>query len=135
MHKFPIAQYKKFSELPLDKMDTFNFSVYLIDFNWNYLFVNKFVKKNLGARGENLIGKNMWTEFKELANDPNFTLLRQNMERKVATNITTISPITSQRLNITGYPMEDCYYFASSILPDKEDLMQELRNELSKKKQ
>ena len=51
MHKFPITEYKKFSEIPLDKLDTFKFSVYIIDFNWNYLFVNDFAKNNLGARG------------------------------------------------------------------------------------
>ena len=39
MHKFPITEYKKFSELPFDKFNTLKFSVYIIDFNWNYLHV------------------------------------------------------------------------------------------------
>ena len=134
MHKFPITEYNKFAELPLEKLNTLTFSIYLIDFDWNYLFVNDFSKKNLGTRGEDLIGKNIWTEFPELAADSSFNELRKKLEKKVVANLITISPINSQRLNIVGYPLEDCYYFSASILPDKGDLMQELRNELNKKK-
>lgn len=133
MHKFPITEYKKFDDLPLEKLNVLNFSVYIIDFDWNYRFVNNFVKKNLGTRGEDLIGKNMWTEFPELAADPSFNQLRRNLDKRIVVNMITISPVNSQRINIVGYPMEDCFYFSVSILPDKGDLLQELRTELSKK--
>ncbi len=134
MHKFPIASYTKFSELPLDQFQKLKFSVYIIDFAWNYIFVNDYVKNNLGERGRDLVGKNMWVEFKELAADPNFILLRKNMEKRIATNMVAISPVNGKRLNITGYALEDCYYFSASVLPDKDDLIHELRNELNKKK-
>jgi hypothetical protein len=134
MHKFPITEYKKFSELPFEKFNTLKFSVYIIDFNWNYLFVNDFVKQNLGDRASNLIGKNMWEEFKVLAADPSFQLLKKNTERGVSSNIIVTSPIDGKRLNITGYSLQDCYYFSSSILPDKDNLIDELRNELGKRK-
>ena len=134
MHKFPITNYTRFSELPLEKLDALSFSVYIIDFDWNYLFVNKFVEKNLGHRGENLVGKNMWEVFPELAADATFQQLKRNTEKRVVTNLTVVSPLTSHRINVVSYPLEDCFYFASSILPDKNDLLQELRNELGKKK-
>lgn len=134
MHKFPITEYKKFCELPLDRFDTFKFSVYIIDLNWNYLFVNEFAKTNLGNRGLDLIGKNMWEQFKELRDDPSFKELKKNAENGVTTNIIVTSPVHGKRLNITGYTLEDCYYFSSSILPDKANLIDELRNELGKKK-
>ena len=133
MHKFPITEYKKFSDIPLDRLHTFKFSVYIIDFNWNYLFVNDFAKNNLGARGNDLVGKNMWDVFKELQTDPGFTLLKKNSENGIVSNMIVTSPVTRQRLNITGFPLEDCYYFTSSILPDKDNLIDELRNELAKK--
>lgn len=132
MHKFPIRKYSWFGDLPLDELNNLKFSVYIIDFDWNYLFVNEFVKKNLGARGMDLVGKNMWREFKELVDDPTFSLLKRNMEKRVLTNVVTTSPINGQRLNIIGYALEDCYYFTSSILPDKGDLLNELRGELAK---
>ncbi len=134
MHKFPITEYKKFADLPFDKFNTLKFSVYILDFNWNYRFVNDFAKNHLGERGNDLISKNMWTEFPELAVDPSFSVLKKNTELKITTNIIVTSPVNGKRLNITGYQLEDCYYFSASILPDKNDLLDELRNELGKLK-
>jgi len=134
VHKFPITEYKKFSELPLDKFNTLKFSVYILDFNWNYLFVNDFAKSILGERGEKLVGKNIWAEFDELQHDPSFKELRARMEKRVTTNIIVVSPIHRNRQNITGYALEDCFYISSSILPDKENLIEELRQQLLKKK-
>jgi hypothetical protein len=133
MHKFPITEYKKFSEIPLEKLNTFKFSVYIIDFDWNYLFVNEFAKNNLRDRGKDLIGKNMWEVFGELQTDPGFNLLKKNSENGIVSNMIVTSPVTGQRLNITGFPLDDCYYFTSSILPDKDNLIDELRSELLKK--
>jgi hypothetical protein len=134
VHKFPIIEYKKFSELPLDKFNTLKFSVYILDFEWNYLFVNEFAKSILGDRGANLIGKNMWEKFDELRHDPSFKELKANMEKGITTNMIVVSPVHGKRQNITGYALENCYYFSSSILPDKENLIEELRQELGKKK-
>ena len=130
MNSIDITKYSAFSELPLKEFDGFKFSVYALDLNWNYLFVIEFVERNLGAKGRNLIGKNMWEEFKELATDPSFILLKKNSEKRLTTNIITTSPINSQRLNIIGYILKDCFLFTSSILPKKEDLIDELRKEL-----
>jgi hypothetical protein len=124
----------RFSDVPLSRLNQLNLSVYLLDFNWNYLFVNQFVKTNLGERGENLIGQNMWKTFPELASDTAFMQLRKNMENGIVTLLETASPINNQRVKVTGYRLEDCYYFTATILPSKMDLMQELRNELSKTK-
>lgn len=134
MHKFPIYEYKAFHELPFDKFNTFKFSVYILDFQWNYLFINDYVKNNLGERANDLIGKSMWLTFPELASDPVFAQIREKMERRIAVNVETNSPLTSKRLHITGYALEDCYFFTSSILPDKEELLNEIRMQLSKRK-
>ena len=134
MNRFPINNYFRFSELPFEQLNTFKFYVYLLDFDWNYLFVNEFARTNLGTRGESLVGKNMWQMFPELASDTAFVQLRKNMESGIVTLLETTSPINSQRLKITGYKLEDSYYFTASILPNKIDLMQELRDELSKYK-
>jgi hypothetical protein len=132
MNKFPINNYARFSDVPLARLEELKFSVYLLDFDWNYLFVNQFVKNNLGQRGQNLIGKNMWKTFPELSTDTAFIQLRKNMENSIVTLLETASPINNQRLKITGYRLEDCYYFTATILPNKIDLMQELRGELHK---
>jgi hypothetical protein len=130
MNKFDFGSYSKFSELPLDEFNKLRFSVYVIDFDWNYLFINDFVKTTLGARAENIIGKNMWQEFEELANDPSFNLLKKDAEKGLKINIVTTSPINTKRLNIIGYALQNCWLFSSSILPDKDELLDELRSEL-----
>lgn len=132
MNRIDISKYAVFSELPLEQFENFKFSVYVLDFNWNYLFVNQFVKQNLRAKGEDLVGKNMWETFKELANDPSFLLMKKNSENGKETNMITTSPISSQKINIVGYNLKDCYLFFSSILPNKEDLIHELRGKLEK---
>jgi hypothetical protein len=134
VHKFPITEYKNFSELPLEKFNTLKFSVYILDFDWNCLFVNEFAKNILGHRGANLVGKNMWEQFDELVHDPSFKELKAKVEKGITTNIILVSPVHGRRQNITGYALENCYYFSSSILPDKENLIEELRQELGKKK-
>jgi hypothetical protein len=98
------------------------------------LFVNEFAKNLLGKRGEELVGKNMWEVFHELQHDPSFKEMRIKMEKRVTTNIIVVSPIHGRRQNITGYALDDCLYFSSSILPDKENLIEELRQQLLRKK-
>lgn len=133
MYKFLRSKYTKFSELPLEQFNTLTFSVYVIDFNWNYLFVNNFAANLKGTRND-LAEKNMQEEFKELVADPDFMMLKTNIENHIATNVITTSPITGQRFNIVGYPLKDCYYFSSSILPNKEELIDDLRIQLKKKR-
>jgi|GEM_PF-6574542 len=132
MDKLNLSGYKQFSRLPLGQFNEFKFSVYVLDFQWNYLFVNDFCKNNLGARGRDLLGKNMWETFEELGQDPVFIRLKYETERGIETNLITTSPINSQRLSIVGCRLSDCYFFSASILPNKEDLIHELRGELRK---
>ena len=132
MLKFNTSRFGQFSDLTLEHFNSLKFSVYVLDFNWNYLFVNDFVKQNLVEKAEDLVGKNMWAEFPELAVDPSFILLKKNTEKGLDTNIVTTSPINSQRLNIVGKPLKDCYFFFSTILPNKDELINELRGQLEK---
>jgi hypothetical protein len=68
---------------------------------------------NLDVQATDLIGQNMWERFPKLAADPNFITLRKNLEDNIATNFRTVSPLTSLRLNISGFRLEDCYYCTS----------------------
>ena len=94
MDKFNFLGFKQYSDLPLEHFDEVKFSVYVLDKDWNYLFVNKFVKESLGAKGKGLRGKNMWEKFPELVYDSAFSLMKTNTEKGVSTNAITTSPIT-----------------------------------------
>jgi PAS domain-containing protein len=130
MQRFPIDSYKQFSELPLEFFEEQRFNVYILDFNWNYLYVNTNVCKSLNYTKEELIGENMWEFFPKLAADVDFQLLRKNMEDRREYVLVTISPLTGNRLSIVGHPLEDCFYFTATVLPDTQNLVDELRSQL-----
>lgn len=132
MHKFPIFNYSRFDELPFAQLDEQKFSVYIVDFNWNYMFVNAFACNMLYKNLEDLRGKNMWEAYSELQNDANFAQMRRNTEENIVSNITTVSPVTGERINIASHPLQDCYYFSVSILPKKDSLLNELREQLKR---
>ncbi|MBC8051950.1 MAG: hypothetical protein H7Y13_02700 [Sphingobacteriaceae bacterium] len=129
MHKFPISKYKRYSELPLDELNTQKFAIYLIDFNWNYLFANAVACEVLNKTQDEVVGT---SAFAGIEVDPEYSLFLKKVENGSVATINTISPATRKRVSVTGYPLEDCYYFAVSVLPDKEDLMNELRSQLKK---
>ena len=134
MQKLLFPKSTCFKDLPLEKFQAVRYSVYVIDWDWKYLFVNKFATQNLGTKGIGLEGKNIWKNFPELETDLNFQTLRANSEKGLDTNILTISPLTSQRIHITGQRLQDCYLFTSSITPNKEELLEELKNALNNRK-
>jgi hypothetical protein len=133
MSMFSEKRYTQFVDIDLEELNGLSFSVYVVDKSWTYLFVNDFVSKNLGTRGSNLTGKNMWQMFPELVADPGFMTLRTNTEKGVNTSIITTSPINAQRLSITGLVLKDCTLFTSTILPKKEELLHELRGALGQR--
>ena len=128
-----IPKQARFSELPFDHFNTLKIAVYVVDLEWNYLFVNHFVSESLGERGLHLEGKNLWEQFPELASDPSYAQIKNEMESGKDIQLTTTSPIHNQKLSITGYVLHDCYIFSTVVIPKKEDLINELRKELRRK--
>jgi hypothetical protein len=108
------------------------YSIYILDFNWNYLFLNDFVIDNLKTRDQQLIGENMWATFPALAADPDYMRMKQKIEENKMVTLVTHSPLTGQRLSIVGYTLEDCYFFSSHLMPNKQDLLNDLRSQLEK---
>lgn len=132
MFGFSATDYRRYADLPLDTFQRTKYKVYILDLNWNYLFVNGSVVMDLSSVAANLIGLNMWSAFPELQKDPTFQQMKTDIERGVQVSLTTTSPITRKRLRISGWPLEDCYLFTVNTLPDKAELINELRGILNK---
>ena len=47
---FCVDRYKTFDELPLATLDVLPFCVYVIDYHWTYLFINKLAAKVFGGK-------------------------------------------------------------------------------------
>lgn len=127
MLDFSVTDYMKYGDLPLDKFRLLTYKVYVLDREWNYLFVNDAVIQGLGERRGSLIGKNMWAIFPELRTDPAFQQMKKDVEVGKQVSFTTTSPLNMKRLSISGWPLQDCYLFTANTLPDKGKLLDELR--------
>jgi len=62
--------------------------------------------------------------------EPIFDKIKVGLVERVSTNETLYSPLRGKQVRIKGYPLEDCYFFSSSVLPSKEEILAELRSEL-----
>lgn len=131
---FSIKGYKRYRELPFNTLDDLPFSVYIIDYDWVYLFLNRNSRNVFGEFADMLIGKSALEVFKDPKFLPIFEKIRNGVETKSACSADLYSPLRGKQIKITGYPLEDCYYFSTLILPAKEELIEELRIELKRKK-
>lgn len=112
---------KKFTDLELTHLnDDTTSAVYIVDYNWNYLFANAQAKKN--ANGYDVVGKNIEDVWKDIS--PKnfwhvFQLLKVKADKKEMLSVIVTSPLTSNRVKITGEPYLDCYLF--SVTPCNQD--------------
>src|SRR5687768_4911095 len=107
MHKIPIDDYSRFQELPFKLFHEQRFGIYILDFEWNYLFVNSFACENLNLEAKDLIGNNMWQIFPAYKDDPIFAKMRKDVESGRAVDVITVSPVTHQRVNILSHKLGD----------------------------
>ncbi len=104
-----------------------------MDFDLNYLFANTYAFKVHNRERSGLLGENLWESLNQkMLVDTDFKVFIKRVKAGNVANVTTISALSRKRVSVTGYPLEDCYYFAVTILPDKDDLMTELCNQLKK---
>ena len=127
MYKFPIDQYKRCCDVPTDALDEQKFSIYLVDRSWNYTFVNSFALASWNKTRDELVGRNIFVGFEI---DREYRSFLTKVENGTPSSTVTKSPLSGKRVSVSGYPLEDGFYFAVSVLPDKEDLMNELRQQL-----
>ncbi|MGZ3901209.1 MAG: hypothetical protein ACXVNM_09755 [Bacteroidia bacterium] len=128
MYKLLRSKYTAYSELPLDEFNELNTEIYLFDFRWKCLFINTLAKCKSGT---DKTGNNFMEIFPHLPTDKDFEQLKQNMESGIVTNFVT-SSVANKKVNIVGFPLKDCFYISKSPVPDKDDLISELRGELVK---
>lgn len=132
--KFSIDACKYYREIPLAALNELSFSVYIVDYQWKYLFVNKESKKVFGEFAETLIGKSALDVFSDARFKLIFDKIKRGVEKKMSINETIYSPLRGKQIVIKGYPLEDCYYFATTVLPAKDEVLGELREELNARK-
>jgi hypothetical protein len=130
--KFRIPLCDKFQDLPFDELNEKKCSIYVVDYEWNYLFANKHAVRLLGSSP---VGKNiriLWQEHPAINFEPLFKILKPGVEERQSLDIHSRSPLTKKAIEILGHPLTDCYYFSIYELPDKESLLMELKSLLKR---
>jgi PAS domain-containing protein len=130
--EIPLSDKMSFSELPLNQYKTADSRIYILDSDGVILFVNQTVTSQLNLSADQFMGKSIWEIFPSLALDPDFQLLRRNVENNRFGQIITTSPVTGTRVSIVGYALKDCYFFSASMLMNKSDLINDLKRSLGK---
>lgn len=131
---FCVDRYRRFEELPLEVVNNLPFSVYILDYNWVYLFINRNTRDIFGEEVGNLLGKSALEVFKDAKFKPIFDKIQHSLDNKTICNATIYSPLRGKQVTVKGFPLEDCYYFYTVVLPSKAELMDELREELHRKR-
>lgn len=130
---FSIRHFTSFHQIPLDELDKLSHSIYIIDYNWKFLFVNQNCKDVFGQLGLALVGRSALTLFRDTQFKPIFDELAYSVNRRIAFQTVLYSPLRYKQVKVTGFPLDDCYFFSSIPLPGKDEVVDDLRTILKKK--
>jgi hypothetical protein len=131
--KFPIQSFDTFKSLPLQEFEKQRYSIFVIDYDWNYLYANAYVSERL--KGISIVNRNVrqiWQDHKHLNFQPLYNMVKNPVANHQPLSLKTHSPITNNSIEISGYPLDDCYFFTVSELPEKNSLLSELKSTLKK---
>jgi hypothetical protein len=128
-----IDKYRSYLDLPLAELNRLRYPVYIVDYQWHFLFINDNAKKLLGALAEETVGRSAPKIFKDPVFLEVFDKLSNHLDKKLPLEVATCSPLRTSQTRVKGYPLDDCYMFCSIPMPAKADIMNELRAELKKK--
>ncbi len=123
-----------YRDVSLSGLNALPYSVYILDYEWRYMFVNDNAKKVLGVLAEEMIGRSALEISKSPVFNEVFEMLSYHLFKKLPLEVTTYSPLRVSQTRIKGYPLHDCYVLCSIPLPAKAEVMNELREELKKRK-
>lgn len=108
---------RTFAGLSLAELDTYRYSVYVIDYDWFYLFCNEYARQKIGYDVTGKYIKRVWEQNRGTLFEPLFQKLQKAVEDKVEIVLYDFSPVTKNKIQIDGFPLEDCYYFSVKDLP------------------
>jgi hypothetical protein len=131
---FSITAYNRYGDVPLIELDKLPYSAYLVSYDWVYLFINKSGRQTFGVLAEDLIGKSARAVFTGEKFKAVFDKLDEGLQKKISIEAVLYSPMRNSNINVKGFPLEDCYYFSVAVLPGKQEVVDDLRSELRKRK-
>jgi hypothetical protein len=105
-----------------------------IDYNLNFLFVNKLAEKFYKKEGSTLLGKNLKLIYPEEMEFGPFKSVIKNVQERKNFELTYQSPFVKDWVQLIGRPFENYFTFTYRTIDYREALKDELRNEMKRKK-
>jgi PAS domain S-box-containing protein len=105
-----------------------------IDYDFNFLYLNKKAEKYYQKSREELIGKKIEEVFPEQWAFGPFKNAQQSVRTRKYVEINYNSPFVKRWVQLIGRPFENYYTFTYRIIDYKEVLKKELRKEYTRKK-
>lgn len=130
---FLIRNHQCYADLPLGILDELKYSIYVIDYDWIYLFINKNARDAFGRLADKLIGQSAIEIFSDSRFYSVFEKIRHSVATKIPLHTIVDSPLRGRQIVLKGYPLQDCYYFSAGVLPGKQEVLDELREELKRR--
>jgi PAS domain-containing protein len=104
-----------------------------IDYDFQFIFVNKKAEKFYKTSKENLIGKKVEEVFPQEWDFGPFKNLRVSVISKKSVEINYNSPFANAWVQLIGRPFENYYTFTYRLIDHKEVLKKELRSAVNKR--
>ncbi|MBT1706058.1 PAS domain S-box protein [Chryseosolibacter indicus] len=105
-----------------------------IDYNYNFLYINKLAEKFYGKKRDELLNKNVRVLFPELWEFGPFKNGRKAVAAKQAFQMEYDSPFAKKWVQLTGKPYDNFYTYTYRVIDFKSHLRDQLRNEMKKRK-
>src|SRR5688572_14706121 len=99
--KFPIQSFDTFKSLPFEEFDKLRYSVFVIDYEWNYLYTNPYVAERLN--GISIINRNVrdiWEDHKHLNFQPLYNIVKNPVANHQPLSLKTHSPLRNNIIEI-----------------------------------
>jgi PAS domain-containing protein len=105
-----------------------------IDYDFNFLFVNRVAEKFYDKSRKDLIGRRVSEVFPEQWNFGPFKAIQKNVTARKHFEINYNSPFANKWVILIGRPFENYYAFTYKAVDQKTSLTNELRREVRKGK-
>jgi PAS domain S-box-containing protein len=105
-----------------------------IDYEFNFLFVNRVAEKFYNKPKKELLGHRVPDIFPQQWNFGPFKSIQKNVTGRTHFEINYNSPFLNKWVKLTGRPFENYYTFSYKIVDQKTSLNNELRDEVRKGK-
>ena len=118
-----------------DILESIQDNLYVIDREWNYVYINKKAASSLNMKPEDFIGKNLWKLFPKYAGTEDGIKFRNSMEKREISRFETHSKYTGIWYDVNVYPSNEGITILGTDITERKNIEEQKQKLLEKEKQ